>query len=81
VAGWMKPTVKRLQLLQIKEIKRHLAVITATALVILAVVFLTLHLHNENREEVLSQAQHHQLSHAQHLAKQIESFFRLDRRS
>jgi hypothetical protein len=55
--------------------KRHLAIIVATVLVILAVVFLTLHLHHESKMEVLSESQDHQLGHAQHLVHQIKFFF------
>lgn len=54
--------------------KRHLAIIVATVLVILAAVLLTLHLNHENKTGVLSQFQDHQLAHAQHLAHQIEFF-------
>ncbi len=71
----MRPTVKSYWLLQIKETNRYLVIITATVLVILAVVLLTLHLHHESKMEVLSQFQDHQLAHAQHLAHQIEFFF------
>jgi len=55
--------------------KRHLAIIVATVLVVLAVVFLTLHLHHESKMEVLSEFQDHQLGHAQHLVHQIKFFF------
>jgi PAS domain S-box-containing protein len=55
--------------------KRHLVIIVATVLVILAVVLLTFHLHQENRMVVLSHFQDHTLVHAQHLAHQIESLF------
>lgn len=71
----MKPTAKSYRLLTTQEMQRPLVIIAATALVIMAVGLLTIHLHNENKKEVLSQLQHHQLSHARHLAKQIESFF------
>ena len=55
--------------------KRHPVIITATALVILAVVLLTLHLHFENKAGVLSQFEDHQLAHTLHLAHQIQFFF------
>ncbi len=54
---------------------RHLMIIAATVLVILAGVLLTVHFHHENKTEVLSQLQNHQLLHAQHLAYQLKSFF------
>lgn len=55
--------------------KRHLVIIVATVLVILAGVLLTVHLHHENKMAILSHFQDHQLVHAQHLAHQIESLF------
>jgi len=55
--------------------KRHVVIIGAAVLVILAVVLLTLHLHHESKMEVLSQFQDHQLAHTQHLAHQIQFFF------
>jgi signal transduction histidine kinase len=55
--------------------KRHLVIIVGTVLVILAVGMFAVHLYDENKQEILSQIQHHQLSHAQNLAKQIETFF------
>jgi len=75
VVGKVKPTAKSYRLLTILEMQRSLVIIAATALVIMVVGLLTIHLHNENKKEVLSQLQHHQLSHARHLAKQIEFFF------
>ena len=67
---------KSSRLSRIKEMKRLQVVIGVEILVILAGVLLTLHLHHESKTEVLSQFRDHQLAHIQHLANQIEFFFR-----
>ena len=68
--------MKNYELLRDKEMKRHLVIILATVFVILGVALLIVHLHRENKMEILSQFQDHQIGHAQHLAHQIEFFFR-----
>jgi hypothetical protein len=73
--GGVKIAIGNYWLFESKEIKRRLMIITATVLVILSVVLLTLHLHHKSKMEVLSQFQDHQLAYAQHLADQIEFFF------
>jgi PAS domain S-box-containing protein len=55
---------------------RYLVIILATVFVTIVVALLIVHLHRQNKMEVLSEFQGHQLIHAQHLAHQIESFFR-----
>ncbi|MEK7373739.1 MAG: cache domain-containing protein, partial [Thermodesulfobacteriota bacterium] len=56
--------------------KKNLAIIALTAGILLAVVFLTFHLHQTSKEKVLSQFNEHQLLIARQVAIQIESYFR-----
>jgi PAS domain S-box-containing protein len=74
VLGKLKLTMKNYRLFN--EVNRHLVIILATVFVILGVALLIVHLHRQNKMEILSQFQDHQLVHAQHLAHQIEFFFR-----
>ena len=55
--------------------KKNLAIIALTAGILLAVVFLTFHLHQTSKEKVLSQFNEHQLLIARQVAIQIESYF------
>ena len=55
--------------------KRNPVAIGVAALVVLAVILLTVYLHLENKAGMLSQFEDHQLAHTLHLAHQIQFFF------
>jgi signal transduction histidine kinase len=55
--------------------KRNWIIISLTALLVLIVAYLVVHLHSVSRREVVSRFQDIQLLYAHHFAEQIESFF------
>ena len=71
----MEPAVKSRSLFQIEDMKRHLVVIGAATLVVLAVVLLTAYLYLWNKAGALSQFEDDQFAYTQHLAHQIQLFF------
>jgi|GEM_PF-624032 len=60
--------------LQQKRMRQNWIVVTLAGILLVVVSLLTLHLHYEGIEEVLSQFQEHQLSYAKHLSNQIQFF-------
>ena len=57
-----------------KRMRQNWIVVTLAGILLAVVSLLTLHLHYEGIEEVLSQFQGHQLSYAKHLSNQIQFF-------
>lgn len=60
------------------KMSRNWIITALTAIVLLVAILLAIDLHRTGKQEVTSQFQEHQLSHAQHLAHQIESFFKVN---
>lgn len=56
--------------------KRNLIVIILTSVVLLLIVSLALHLHQQSKKEVLLQFNEHQLDLARQVARELESHFR-----
>jgi signal transduction histidine kinase len=57
------------------KMKQNRVIIALAIVVLLAVLFLVIRLHNLSKREVISRFQEQQLLHAHHVAEQIESFF------
>ena len=56
--------------------KRNLIIVILTSIVLLLIVSLALHLHQQSKKEVLSQFNEHQLVMARQVARELESHFR-----